>query len=242
MLNNKKLQTYKLDDLYDKKLLSANEIHLWVIDVNNQRLNNNHSYLNKILDVKEKEKLTRYLLDGHKKRFLYSRSMLKLLISNYLHVEPHRISIKYNERGKPELEEKNNLINLNFNISHSHELIIFVFTLENSIGVDIEYIDKSRDIMGIAKKFFSKDEYSCISKYKDDLQFRIFYILWTFKEALLKCCGTGISSDFKAISIPLIENYHFMNNKNGSCSYFNKIWNYNILELCNEYITNIVYG
>jgi 4'-phosphopantetheinyl transferase len=239
---SKNIKIYGLENLNDEKKLADEDIHLWLIDIKHKWLEDHFQKQYGILNEREKEKYSRYVLEKHKKRFVCSRSILKLLVADYLNIETNSVLIKYNERGKPFLEDNINYKNLYFNISHSYELITIVFTLENLIGVDIEYIDKSRDIIGIAKKFFSNDEYNCINKYKDESRFRMFYIFWTFKEALLKCCGTGISSNFKSISMPLIENYYFMNNKNGSCSYFNKIWKYNILEICNEYITNIVYG
>ena len=238
---SKNIKTYRLENLNDEKKVADEDIHLWLIDIKHKWLDDNFQKLYEILNEKEKEKYSRYVLEEHKKRFVCSRGILKLLIADYLNIETNNVFIKYNERGKPFLDDDINYKILNFNISHSYELIAIVFTLENLIGVDIEYIDESRDIMGISKRFFNIKEYHCINNYKGIERFKVFYILWTFKEALLKCCGTGIVTAFKYISIPLTDQEIFENIK-GFCKYFNKIWNYNILEICNKYIINIVYG
>jgi len=91
-----------------------------------------------------------------KKRFLYSRGILKLLLSNYLDIPAKDVLITYNDKGKPSIDKSINDVNINFNLSHSRELITFVFTLENAIGVDMEYIDRAKNIMGIAKRFLTK--------------------------------------------------------------------------------------
>jgi 4'-phosphopantetheinyl transferase len=240
-MNIKKVRIFGLDNLNQGRVLAADDIHLWLVNIKHKFVEDNFCKLYDILDLKEKEIFGRYILEEHRRRFVCSRGILKKLVANYLNIEINDIFIKYNDKGKPFLDNSVNYINLNFNISHSNELLIIVFTLESLIGADIEYIDKSRDIMGISKRFFNINEYNYINRYKGDEQFKIFYIFWTFKEALLKCCGMGITCDFHNITLPLTESKIF-ENLEGIYKYCNKIWNYNILEICNKYIINIVYG
>jgi 4'-phosphopantetheinyl transferase len=243
-MSNKKPIVYKLDALDDIKILSEDEIHIWLLDIEQENVCVSLNELYSILNIEEKERLARYKFDDHKKRFLYSRGILKLLLSNYLGTKAKDVLITYNDRGKPLIGVNVNVDNINFNLSHSQELITFAFTLGNSIGVDMEYIDKTRNITSIAKKFFSQRECNYLNRFTDHLQCKLFYIFWTFKEALLKCIGTGLVADFKNISIPILEqeNFELEKDMKGVWECFGKLWQYNVLEVRNEYIINVVCG
>jgi 4'-phosphopantetheinyl transferase len=243
-MSSKKLIVYKLETLDDKKILSEDEIHIWLLNIKQENISFSLNELYSILNIEEKERLARYKFEDHKKRFLYSRGILKILLSNYLDIQAKDVLITYNDKGKPLIDVSVNVNNINFNLSHSHELITFAFTLGNSIGIDIEYIDKTRNITSIAKKFFSSNECNYLNRYTDNLQCKIFYIVWTFKEALLKCIGSGLVADLKNISMPILEqvNLEFEKDMKGVWEYFGKLWHYNVFELRNEYILNVVCG
>lgn len=92
--------------------------------------------------------------------------------------------IFFNQYGKPYL--KNNYIY--FNISHSKNMIALIIS-DNECGIDIEYIDKTRNIEGLSKKVLSSKEKEEFDKNKD---IEIFYKFWTQKEAYYKYKGFGI--------------------------------------------------
>ena len=82
-----------------------------------------------------------------------------------------------NEFGKPVSDSKF------FNISHSHGLVAFVMD-DYPIGVDIERIRPAKE--DLIEYISSEDE----KKYIHDDE--SFFEIWTNKEALVKCIGTGI--------------------------------------------------
>lgn len=77
-----------------------------------------------------------------------------------------------------------------FNVSHSHGLV-GIAICDIPIGIDIELIRRSED--DIHAFISSEDEYNYIH---DD---KSFYEVWTNKESLMKCIGTGIHGDIKNI-------------------------------------------
>lgn len=95
-------------------------------------------------------------------------------------------SIKYNEKGKPYIENSP----FSFNISHSGDFVIGVLSPCLS-GIDIEYI-KSRN-SNLAKRFFAQAEIEALDNLSDDTKKHLFYKIWTRKESLLKLEGSGIS-------------------------------------------------
>ena len=93
--------------------------------------------------------------------------------------------LKTNEYGKPYKEN-----GIYFNISHSHNYCI-IGVANFDLGVDIEFV-KPRT-KGLEKMVLSEEEL----KYNVDL--RTFYKMWTNKESLVKCMGTGIISKIQDI-------------------------------------------
>ena len=84
-----------------------------------------------------------------------------------------------------------------FNISHSHDYVILAISNKYNIGIDIELKnDKREDRL---KNFICNKEELDFIKENDD-----FYKIWTSKESLLKCVGTGLVNDLKKVnSLPI---------------------------------------
>ena len=100
-------------------------------------------------------------------------------------------------------------------ISHSHNLVICATNENAEIGVDIELIKKSEE--RLRKYVANDDEYEFIKTDED------FFRIWTSKESIGKCYGTGISTNLKEIpAMPL----------NGRKSYLDELY----------YSKNIKYG
>ena len=85
--------------------------------------------------------------------------------------------------------------NIYFNVSHSNGVVAFAKYIK-PIGVDIEHIkSKNEDI----KDFVLSDTEKELVKSDED-----FFSIWVSKESLIKCIGTGLKKDVKAIpSIPV---------------------------------------
>ena len=101
------------------------------------------------------------------------------------------------ERGKPYFPEASHV---HFSVSHSGEIWLCAFSQEK-IGVDIQEITDC-DWVKVANRFFNQQESDFLKeKKKED-----FFELWSAKESYVKYTGTGISGNFKEVSvIPMIE-------------------------------------
>ncbi|QLI82209.1 4'-phosphopantetheinyl transferase superfamily protein [Chitinibacter fontanus] len=60
------------------------------------------------------------------------------------------------------------------------------------VGVDIETIRPRKNLLAIAKNYFSAAEVQMLLSLPSPEQIKQFYMLWVAKEALLKAQGTGI--------------------------------------------------
>lgn len=152
----------------------------------------------KLLDSSEQQRAARFHFAIHRERFIVARAVLRKILSLYTGIAPEEISFVYGEHGKPYL--KDNPLNLQFNMSHSHERAVYAVTQEAEVGIDIEKIEPEfRE--DVAKRFFSTTEYTELMQLPDDLRISAFYEIWVRKEAIIKLFGKGLYQPLNEFSV-----------------------------------------
>ena len=96
------------------------------------------------------------------------------------------------EHGKPRLADGPR--RLSFNLSHSGGLVLIAVAVGREIGVDLERIEPSRDVMALAERALSSDGAAAVRCAGPVERAALFFALWTEHEARLKCLGTGIAA------------------------------------------------
>jgi 4'-phosphopantetheinyl transferase len=114
-----------------------------------------------------------------------------------LAIAPADIQFTYGSHGKPHLHLSAESLSaerspISFNLSHSDELALFAFCSEGLIGVDIEHLRPSTNVVALSKRFFTPREHQRICK-ASDRAVDEFFRLWTYKEAYLKATGEGLA-------------------------------------------------
>lgn len=134
-------------------------------------------------------------------RKIVNKALLRHLLTNCFRIPPECIIFDYNNRGKPFLKSHPSIY---FNCSHSEDLVLIGISEDCVVGVDIELIKQLPDEDGIAKSFFSNDEYASYRDYR--LRYpHAFYQFWTAKEAIIKALGKGL---WEAYDVPEIICQH----------------------------------
>lgn len=100
------------------------------------------------------------------------------------------------EEGKPYLDLESTLPNLNFNISHDGNFVIFVSDIKASIGADIMEIVLRQNSETLESFFelmdccFTIKEWTVIKGGHDQFEkLKLFYTFWTLKESYIKSIG-----------------------------------------------------
>ena len=155
----------------------------------------------RILSFDEIERAEKYRFRKDRDRFVIARGTLRTILGNYLKIEPSQILFKYSSFGKPLLSEIPGRAALCFNVSHSHELALYAFTLQREIGIDVEYIQRHFVFEDIAEKFFSGDEIAMLKQMPEDVRAEAFFNCWTCKEAYIKAHGHGLSLPLESFSV-----------------------------------------
>lgn len=174
----------------DLPTLDKDRVHVWRarLDLTDPEI----ARLATLLSPDEVARANRFRFARHRRRFIVARGILRKLLGNYLNIEPRDLQFEYGDRGKP-LLKVNQIELLQFNLSHSHEYALYGFTYHHLIGVDLEYLREMPDLLKIARRFFSNREYELLAKASEEVKLKLFFQLWTAKEAYLKAVGTGIA-------------------------------------------------
>lgn len=105
----------------------------------------------------------------------------------------HPNELKFNSNSKPYLEAAN----LEFNISHSGNIVVCAISDQFEIGIDIEIL-KDIDIADF-KGQMTENEWNKVIYAKDVTS--SFFDYWTQKEAVLKAHGSGIIDFLQSFEI-----------------------------------------
>lgn len=141
----------------------------------------------------EIERARRFRFDRDRRRFVAGRSLLRLLLSAYLHTNPSEVGFDYSPKGKPSLAGSHAASGIRFNVSHSHEIGLFAFVRGREIGADVEHIRRDFEASAIAERFFSPREREELEQLPPELRHEAFFLCWTRKEAFVKAKGGGLS-------------------------------------------------
>ena len=118
---------------------------------------------------------------------------------------PNGVSLQYGPKGKPFL--KNFLEPLYFNVSHSEDRVLYAFSSDCEVGVDVEVARRLYDADAIARRFFAKRECNDIFLLAGEERNVAFFRCWTRKEAFLKGIGEGLSVPLDQFEVPVSAAY-----------------------------------
>lgn len=156
---------------------------------------------------------------SEKNKRLIRDELLRYALNENYGLDIKSVKFDKNEYGKPHIT---NMPYIFFNISYSTNFIVCsVGTSEH--GIDVEEI---RDFdYYVAKRVFSNYELKTLNNAEQKK--KLFFWIWTLKEALGKAKGTGLNYDFKRTTF--VINYDSI-----SCS--DDSFNYKTFELSNGYM------
>jgi phosphopantetheinyl transferase len=151
-----------------------------------------------ILSKDELDRAERLRPVENRQRFMKGRGLLRIVLGKFLDVEPGSIEINATKNGKPVLAE-NNRQKVNFNISHSRDLLVIAISDQSQIGIDVEYFDPRINPRQASSVAFSPAEIEFLKNKK--YLAPIFFEIWTCKEAILKATGAGFSYPSNRFSV-----------------------------------------
>jgi 4'-phosphopantetheinyl transferase len=152
-----------------------------------------------VLSREEKERAARFHFPKDRDRWVRSRALLRLSLSKRLGVRPESLSFRSGACGKPWLPQHPEC---HFNLSHSADFVAVAVGPE-PVGIDIEHLRDNLPVASLATHAFQPQEAEAIKAASNGQ--RLFYHLWTAKEAVMKCTGRGMSLPPSDIAVSLVD-------------------------------------
>lgn len=160
--------------------------------------------LRALLSADELKRADRYKVEHARRHFIVCRATLRTLLGSCLTRSPMSIQFTYGPQGKPSLQaHSGSAPPLEFSVSHSANQALIAVSLHRPLGVDLEQIDESVQILKLASRFFSPKESAELNQLPPHDQLAGFFRGWTCKEAYLKATGRGLSFPLNKFSVRL---------------------------------------
>ena len=175
----------------DVAALADDEVHVWRVSVTQTRSLVPH--LSKLLDAEESKKAARFHFERDQVRFIVARGGLRLILGRYLKTDPAQIRFSYSPHGKPGLSGAHSDSVLKFNLAHSHDLALYIFSLTRELGIDVEHMRPEVAGDEIAERFFAAMEVDALRTFSAERRMEAFFNCWIRKEAYIKARGEGLT-------------------------------------------------
>ena len=179
--------------------LPQDELHIWLawLDVDPRERTRLFSYLNR----DEVSRAERFVFPRDRDHFIVARGRLRQLLGKYRRCPPDAVQFKTGRYGKLSLLDDGD--QPRFNLSHSHGLALYGFSMGHELGIDTEKIRPEFAGEGIAERYFSAKEQRELAEVPKELRDRAFFLCWTRKEAYIKAHGDGLQIPLDSFDVSL---------------------------------------
>jgi 4'-phosphopantetheinyl transferase len=170
-------------------VLNQHIVHIWHTKFEDHA--KKYKYFQSWLAPEEKIRAGKLAISW-RQRFIIARAVLRDILAYYSEQYPQKLKLIYSPSGKPLLS--NSEQRLEFNLSHSKNILAYVFTLDTPIGIDIEYINHRRHLDKIAYRFLPAYEYDRLQLLDHKKKLKEFFEAWVRNEALIKAKGASLQT------------------------------------------------
>lgn len=158
-----------------------------------------------LVDDAERARAARRATPALQLRQLAASALVRVVLARYLDAPPSALTFAVGAHGKPSLASPDWRW-LRFNLSHSADVAVVAVAAEREIGVDVECAGRPREIERLAGRFFARSEAALVHAAPPGPEReRVFYRLWTLKEAYLKAVGAGLTVQLDGAEIALAD-------------------------------------
>ena len=154
------------------------------------------------LDGDERNRWSRFQHAPARRHFVLCRAALRATLCEHLRCGNEQLSFRAAEGGKPHALVDGMPLPVAFNVTHSGEHGLIALAPAGRVGVDAEDYVPHRKLDELAEAVFGPNERADVSATSGGDRVRLFFRLWTLKEAVTKAVGTGLSLDVSRFEIP----------------------------------------
>ena len=174
--------------------IGPGEVHVWRAALGDTDV----SALGQILSADELIRAERFHSALDRARFISGRGLLRSILGGYLDLLPRDLRFTQGAHGKPQLESA--CSSLQFNLSHSDDLMLLAVTHARAVGIDLEMLRENVPFQTLADYYFEPEVAWGLRLLPQAQRAWKFYDLWTSAEAKLKATGIGLAHGLKVVA------------------------------------------
>jgi 4'-phosphopantetheinyl transferase len=152
----------------------------------------------RLLTAEEIARADRFRQTEDRLRCILGRGLLRQALGRALDLAPEVVSFGVNAHGKPTLADPSEIA---FNLAHSGDYVMAAVGRARAVGVDVERHRPDLDALAVGRQVFTAGELAVIAAAPPEQRHDLFFRQWTFKEAVVKAVGIGLSLDLKRFEV-----------------------------------------
>lgn len=156
-----------------------------------------------LLDADERQRYHRFHFPIDRRRFAVAHGVVRLILASYCGLGPRQLRFAPGDSGKPHLIAGAAPM-LEFNLSHSGDLILLAVSELSPVGVDVEQWSPDLEFGDLARQCFSPWERDVLGALDRAIQPEAFFNCWSRKEAYLKATGAGVTGGLDHFDVSLV--------------------------------------
>ena len=187
--------------MYNSELtLQGDQVHIWKVrlPLSQKKVERLHE----CLDSEERKRSGNFHFPRDRTRFITARGALRTILGSYLNEPSAALRFGYGTHGKPFLAYPPVTRGIAFNLSHCDDMVVIGVASNRDIGVDVEVIRTFPELEDIAEQYLSKEERESLELAEGEARLRLFYHIWTRREAVAKARGLDLSAALSDFQIP----------------------------------------
>ena len=149
------------------------------------------------LSPDERARAARFRLGRDRRRFVQTRTALRLLLGRCLDLPPAAIRFARGPHGKPALAGST----LRFNVSHAAEWAVCALSCDRAVGVDVEAVGPNALDLESVHRLLLPSERDELAAADPADRIAPLLSLWTRKEAVAKALGIGLHARLGSIEL-----------------------------------------
>lgn len=158
-----------------------------------------------LISEDERARQARFRFARDRRRYLVTRALVRTVLSRYAAVRPQDWTFSTGPHGRPAISAPHLAPSLEFNISHSADLVMLGVTSDRTLGIDVESIEaREADIDGL-DRYFAPEESAALLSLPRPARRQRFFDLWTLKESYIKARGMGLAIPLDHFRFELVD-------------------------------------
>ncbi len=146
-----------------------------------------------LLNTEERQQQQRFIPPAKRHEYLVTRVLVRSVLGEMLGMPPEALTFVRNEWGRPALAPESMQTPIQFNVSHTDGLVVFLVSTESEVGVDTELFSRAPKLLALAPNVFAPQELSELAALPIEDQAERAVVLWTLKESYIKARGMGLA-------------------------------------------------